>query len=377
MGGAKRTGDDTELMIRAARLHFEFGLTHEETAAQLSLSRIKVTRLLKKAREQGIVRIWVALEVGIFADLEARLAALGQLREAIIVPTAKSAEETRQHLARGMARYLERILRDGMVVAVSLSRTIALVARELSPQAKADVMFVSLSGSLPAGTGSPVESVQGLAAAFGGSLAHLHAPLLVAEAQMAQDLMKDPAIATALHRAATADIVLAGIGSLTDRLDLTDIGLPTAEALARLRHQDVIGDIGGRYFDRRGLPVQSEIDARLIGLDLHQFKKIPNRVVAAGGPTKVEAVAAALRGSLVSVLVTDQETGMALVDQLGKAPPEAASDPASVTATPPVTVPKPDEVSAPGTASLAEYSHLEEIIYGVQLPEPDGETTDR
>src|SRR5260370_41453416 len=55
------------LMARAARLHFEFGLTHQDTAAALGISRVKVTRLLKPARQAGIVQITVVADISPFA----------------------------------------------------------------------------------------------------------------------------------------------------------------------------------------------------------------------------------------------------------------------------------------------------------------------
>ncbi|MEL6209782.1 MAG: sigma factor-like helix-turn-helix DNA-binding protein, partial [Pseudomonadota bacterium] len=46
---------DDDLMVRAAWMYYHDDLTHAEIARKLGLSRVKVTRLLKRAREQGIV----------------------------------------------------------------------------------------------------------------------------------------------------------------------------------------------------------------------------------------------------------------------------------------------------------------------------------
>src|SRR5580692_3644664 len=85
---ADRVPSVSGLMARAARLHFEFGLTHEATATALGISRVKVTRLLKQARQAGIVKITVISDVSPFAELEVRLASAVGLREAIVVPAA-------------------------------------------------------------------------------------------------------------------------------------------------------------------------------------------------------------------------------------------------------------------------------------------------
>jgi DNA-binding transcriptional regulator LsrR (DeoR family) len=75
----------------------------------------------------------------------------------------------------------------------------------------------------------------------------------------------------------------------------------------------MVGDIGGRFFDADGLQIAHPVNGRVIALDLEDFVKIPVRVVAAAGPSKVEAIAAALRGDLATVLVTDVATAHALL----------------------------------------------------------------
>ena len=73
------------------------------------------------------------------------------------------------------------------------------------------------------------------------------------------------------------------------------------------------GDIGGRFFDQNGLEIEHDINRRVIGLAIDEFMKIPVRVIAAGGPSKAEPLTAALKGGLVTVLVTDVSTARSLL----------------------------------------------------------------
>lgn len=316
MSPRPRPSGDHELAVRAARLHFEFGLTHEETAEQLGLSRIKVTRLLKQAREDGIVQITVIGGVGVYGDVEDRLRQATTLREVIVVPSAPSAEELRRRLALAVAHYLQRVLRDGMVVAVGMSRTIALVAPNLAGTPSVHARFVSSSGAPPDKGGSPFESTQALATAMGSEAVHVHAPVVVSSARTAVQLKRDRSIAGALEQAADADLALVGVGGARDRLVLVGGDYYTETELENVRQLGAVGDIGGRFFDRNGMAVHSPVDERMIGLTLDQFVKIPNCVVAAGGEDKVEAIAAVLRGDLASVLVTDLDTARMVMTDL-------------------------------------------------------------
>lgn len=307
------------LMARAARLHFEFGLTHQDTAAALGVSRLKVTRLLKQARQAGIVKITVIADVSPFAELEERLAETAGLREAIVVPAAGDSGAARSMLARGAASYLERVIRDGIVVAVGLSRTIAEMPSWLSNARPTKASFVSLAGALRVGGGgssNPYQATDALARAFGGTAEHLHAPVIVRSQAVAEELRSDPAIAQTLERAAAADMAFVGVGGREDRIELSQGLCVTAAEWASLLDCGMVGDIGGRFFDRNGLQIRHEVNGRVIALDLDEFVKVPVRVLAAAGPGKVEAIAAALRGGLATVLVTDVATAHALTGDL-------------------------------------------------------------
>jgi lsr operon transcriptional repressor len=313
---ADRVPSVSGLMARAARLHFEFGLTHQDTAAALGISRVKVTRLLKQARQAGIVKITVIADVSPFAELEERLAAAVGIREAIIVPASGQAGGARSMLARGAASYLERVMRDGLVVAVGLSRTIAEMPQWLGSARQTRASFVSLAGSLRVGgqgSGSPYQATDALAAAFGGTAAHLHAPVIVQSRAVAEELRSDPAIAQTLDQAAAADVAFVGVGGRDDRIDFSEGNHISADEWASLLGGGMAGDIGGRFFDQDGLKITHTVNDRVIALDLEDFVKIPVRVVAAAGPSKVQAIAAALRGGLATVLVTDVDTAHALL----------------------------------------------------------------
>ena len=307
------------LMARAARLHFEFGLTHQDTAAALGISRVKVTRLLKQARQAGIVKITVIADVSPFAELEERLAERAGLREAIIVPAAADGGAARSMLARGAASYLERVVRDGIVVAVGLSRTIAEMPSWLSSARPARASFVSLAGALRVGgqgSGNPYQATDALARAFGGTAEHLLAPVIVRSQAVAEELRGDPAIARTLERAAAADMAFVAVGGREDRIDFNQGLCVTAAEWANLLDCGMVGDISGRFFDRNGLQIRHEVNGRVIALDLDEFVKVPVRVLAAAGPSKAEAIAAALRGGLATVLVTDVDTAHTLIKDI-------------------------------------------------------------
>ena len=56
-----------------------------------------------------------------------------------------------------------------------------------------------------------------------------------------------------------------------------------------------------------------DLDSRMIGITLDELKALPNRLCVAGGPEKIQALRAALRGGYITHLVTDADAAEALL----------------------------------------------------------------
>jgi lsr operon transcriptional repressor len=302
------------LLGKVARLHYEHGLTHQEVADILHVSRVKVTRLLAEARRTGVVEIRVHSDASPYADLELEVARRFRLDEAIIVPTQGDPEQQRESLAIAVAGYLQRVLRDGIVVAIGISRTIGLVPSHIVASRPIDCTFVSLTGSRSrSGDGiNPHEATDRLARIFGASARNIPAPVFTATAELREAFVRDPAIAEPLACAASADLVLAGVGGMGNQLLVSTSEIRQQE-VSELIARGAVGDVAARFFDAHGLPVDHSLDRRLIGLTLAQMTSIRSRMVAAGGTDKIAAVEALLEAGFATILVTDAATAASLI----------------------------------------------------------------
>ena len=73
-----------------------------------------------------------------------------------------------------------------------------------------------------------------------------------------------------------------------------------------------VGEISYRFYDRDGKPVETPLNDRVIGISLEDLRRT-NRVMAlAGGESKTEAIAGALKLGVIDVLVTDKFTAARL-----------------------------------------------------------------
>jgi DNA-binding transcriptional regulator LsrR (DeoR family) len=307
------------LLAKVADLYYLRDLTQQEIAGRLGLSRPAVSRLLRRARDLGVVRIEIAAPPGSHHDLERALEERFGLREAVVVTgDADDPEATRRALGRAGARYLERALRGGERVGISWGTTLRAVVDHLRPRPLRPVVVPLVGGVGQVAPGIHANDLAaGLAAAFAGQAHLLHAPAIVPGPALRRALLADAGIRRVLAQARQVDVALVGIGALVPSSTLVRSGYFSAADLAQLRRRGAVGDICTRAYTAVGAPVDGALDRRILAVGLDDLRRIRAVVAVAGGPEKAAAIAGALRGGLVDVLVTDHAAAAAVLEAGG------------------------------------------------------------
>lgn len=305
---------DKALMARIAWLYYNHGLTQQAIGDMLGFSRNKVLRLLARARDEGIVQIRVDHPSIRYMELEERLTAAFGFREALVVPSGDTPEQTLEALGQFGAMYLERTVAPGDAVGTAWGVTLRQVARHLRPRPLSDVTVVQLLGGLHAdGLINPLDVARVVAEKFEGRLQMLYTPAIVDTPEIRDALLSDNAIAQTLAAGASVKKALVGIGDVTDDSSLLRWQALSPAEMAELRRLGAVGDILGRHFDIHGRPVETPLSERTIGISLDALQAIPHVIAVAGGARKVEAIVGALRGGYVDTLITDHRTAEAVL----------------------------------------------------------------
>jgi DNA-binding transcriptional regulator LsrR (DeoR family) len=322
---ARRFGhadDQLRLMAKIARMYHERGLRQSQIAEELHVSQPRVSRLLKRAAEIGIVRTTVALPPGVHTDLEDALEERYGLGEAVVVDVGGSDEEVAVALGAATAAYLETTLTGGDTVGISSWSATLLAAVEALRPSRGQVVDTVVQ--VVGGVGDPRVQMQAtrligrFAQATGASPVFMPTPGMLGSASARDALMGDPTVADVMGLWPRLTMVLVGVGSLEPSPLLRESGnaLPEQDQ-DELRSAGAVGDICLRFFDENGAPVRSAVDERVIGIDAEQLRQVPRRVGVAGGARKHSAIRAALRGRWVNVLITDVEEAERLLEPDG------------------------------------------------------------
>lgn len=299
---------DYELLTEIAVAYYCDEVTQEEIANKFSFSRIKVGRLLKRAKEEGIVEINVRYHPVFSTQLEKQLIERFPISRALIALDHNDEEEQRRQVSALVSGHLNNMLKDNMVVAVGQGRNVASVADLSGTIQPRDCRFICGIG----GTHRPGDVINAdhisrlLAKKFGGSSESLYAPAYVENIQLKELLMQNGTIKETLDRARKADIALVGIGDMNEDSYMVKLGWFTPQEIndASL-HQGVIGDIAGYdFFNARGEHVNTVMDNRVIGLSIDELRQIPCVIAIASENTKAMAIMGALRTGAIDIIAT-------------------------------------------------------------------------
>jgi DNA-binding transcriptional regulator LsrR (DeoR family) len=319
-GGMTRAPTDGQLRLitKVARMYHERGVRQTDIAETLHISQARVSRLLKRATELGIVRTVVAAAPGVHTELEEALEGRYGLAEAVVIDVEGSNEDVIAALGSVGATYLETTLTGRERIGISSwSQTLLAAVDRMRPfRLPGAESVVQLMG----GVGNSSVQTQGnrllteFARLVGATATFVPAPALVGNRTMRESLLNDAAMESIANDWAHLTMVLAGIGSLPPSPLLRASG--NAADLAdqdRLHAAGAVGDVCLRFFDAAGTLVPSDLDDRVVGIDADTLRRIPRRIGIAGGESKHKAIHAAVSGGWVNVLITDTGTAAALL----------------------------------------------------------------
>ena len=310
---------DYRLLNKVSRYYYESDLSEEQIATRLHLSRSKVSRILKQAREVGVIQISIISPSGICPDLEQQLEERFNLREAYVVDVFDpgSQESVTRALGAAAAHHLQDTMREGDVIGFSWGSTLSAMALSIRPQKYMDNHVVQLIGGLgPPNSESHATGLCRRVAIFlNCDVTLLPAPGIMANQQAKEAVLMDTYVRNAIDMFSRVNLAYVGIGTPSpNSVVLRDGSIISFSQLEKIKAQGGVGDIALRFYDAQGKPIHSPVDDLVIGITLEELKNIDTVVGVSGGPEKVTSVKAALLGGYINVLVTDQLTAQRIIE---------------------------------------------------------------
>lgn len=303
-------------LVKVSNMYYNDGWTQAQIAQKLGVSRPVISKLLQRAKDEGIVKVYIKDESVHTVELEQHLERLFGLVEAVVVPNnGLTGEMAKREVGQAGANYISNNMKDVKSIGISWGETLANLVQEYPFERREEVTVVPLEG------GMGVKQVQihanhlanELAKKLHGTCTYLYAPAIVETEELKERLLAMQDIQTVLESGRNVDIALVGIGNPFAESTLMKLGYLQETDLSNLRGVGTVGDIGYRFFDGNGQQVHDMLNRKVIGVSMDDFKNINKVIAVVEGEHKVESILGALRGKFIDVLITDELTAGAIL----------------------------------------------------------------
>lgn len=305
--------EQLSFLAEISNMYYNLGMTQSEIANKMSSTRFKVAKYLQEAREKQVVEISINYPRKRIVELEERIKEKFNLKNALVLNTSVVPyDEIIPSLGKIGAEYLDSIIDNDYIIGVLWGKTLANMIKYLNPKEKKLITVLQIVGS--AAKDDPLidspELIRKVANSYGGSYKYLHAPLYVDNEYARGYLLQEPVIHDTLFLANKSDVILSGIGTTEAAFASS---LWSKYLVHDLKPQNGVGCMYGHAYDINGNLVSSDINKKVVGVDLKTILNVKYKIAIASGKLKAEAILGALRGSFVNVLITDEDTALKIL----------------------------------------------------------------
>ena len=333
--------EDDRFLRKIAHLYYEAGWTQEKIATSESYTRQTISKALQKAKDRGIIRISVVPEerTGFLRNLARELRTSFGLEDLIIVPGRNLDDTSGEDIDDGVmadiasaaADYLDELLKDGDVLAVSGGKRIMRpVVRYLKPKKRLPrLSVVPTIGFVRPFTnfGDPNLIAHDIALAYGANHAWLSIPAIVETQEQCVLSRSLPLVRDVLEIVERANLVMMGLWPWLSSTDdyLVRRNIVTQKQIDEFKSYKPVADINHWVFDEAGNCINELLRPPpyfLTGLEVPKLKdrikhrKTKSILVAGASKSYINGILAILRAGLVSILVTDHITAQLLNEKL-------------------------------------------------------------
>jgi DNA-binding transcriptional regulator LsrR (DeoR family) len=310
--------NELRLIARVAQMYHAEGKRQAEIAEIMHMSQATVSRMLKRAEMEGIVRTTIIPPAGTFADLEMALRERYGLTEAIVIDCSEDRDGAiMARIGEAAAHFVEVTLQQDEIIGVSSwSQTILRMVDNIHPlktgRAKYIVQILGGMGEATVQTHATQLTAR-LAKLTGGEPRLLLVQGITSSREAKLVMLADPVVRGTMDLFGRLSLAIIGIGAVEPSELLARSGnVFSRQEMTMLHDAGAVGEISFRFYDRDGKPVETPLNERVIGISLEDLRKADRVMALAGGESKTEAIAGALRMGIIDVLVTDKFTAARL-----------------------------------------------------------------
>jgi DNA-binding transcriptional regulator LsrR (DeoR family) len=300
--------DQNRLVAKILTLYYMENINQAEIARMLGLSPAKVNRMMKAARQTGMVEINIRLPFQNLIELETRICKITNLDDVVVTPSMDENGGDLTAFAQMAASYLVSKLKPKDSICIGGGRTLSEIINYLDSENSLGVRIYSAIGGIQRNLDLDVNGLATrMARRLGGEAFQFYAPTFAESTQERDTFFKLSNVIRALEQAREARVALFGIGALEINASIIQYSsLPYHKLSELVSRRNGVGEILGYVIDAEGNDCIPELSNQIVGINLDEAHRIPVRIGAAAGAAKAPAIAAAIKGNHFTSLVIDE-----------------------------------------------------------------------
>jgi len=311
--------DSEPNVLEAATMYYLQDMNMEVIARHLHTSRSTVSRLLKRARDTGLVEITLRAASSRAPGLGQSISAnFGVAAFVVPVPDTANDIERLEQVALTSAKLLASWFDSGMVMGIAWGTTLAAVSRHLAHKQTRGSAVVQLNGAANDRT-SGVDYTSNLISSFGyafdAAVHYFPVPAFFDFPETKAAMWRERSVRRVLEVQGRADIALFSIGAVAGAIPshVYAAGYLDDDDVRTLQAEGVVGDVCTVFLRADGSYRDVVLNARATGPTPEELHRVPRRVCVVAGDNKVVPLLAALRSGVVTDLVVDEVTASHLL----------------------------------------------------------------
>jgi DNA-binding transcriptional regulator LsrR (DeoR family) len=311
---------DIQLMVQASKMYFISGLTQEQIAQQLGISRSSVSMMLSEAKYFGIVEISIKDPKNNVQDVADQFISRFALKGCLVIPTAIDDIRilTRVVASQG-ADFAEDILKSHSTVGIAWGTTCYEFMLSFTNRNKLyDVTVVPMVGgtSRIASEYQLNEMVRMFAEKLHGTPSFIYAPAIAETLGDHELYMQSTCMKSILEKWNNMDAAIVSAGAPPEFYDNRMVIDMAQKQQYENSENRVIGDICARRYNLKGEFIQNDYNARIMGIDEAGLRSVENVICIAAGRHKILSIIGALRTNVINYFVTDENTARGVLELL-------------------------------------------------------------
>lgn len=313
---------DIQLMVQASKMYYIGGMTQEQIAKQLGISRSSVSMMLSEAKDFGIVEISIKDPKNNVQDVADEFTKRFSLKGCLVIPTAiDDIHMITRIVASQGADYAEDLLSSHTTIGIAWGTTCYDFMMSFTNRNKLnDINVVPLIGgtSRISSEYQLNEMVRMFSEKLHGTPSFIYAPAIAESIEDKELYMQSISMKSIIEKWDNMDVAIVSAGAPPEFYDNRMVFDMAQKQQYERNESRVIGDICARRFNLKGEFINNEYSARIMGIDDEKLRRIKNVICIAAGKHKLLSIIGALRTNVIDYFVTDENTARSALEILDK-----------------------------------------------------------